>query len=370
MNPDDPVAAWRAFRSLWLALAVAVMSSPFVYLGWHGIHDRASGGSPRATFAVGLAVLALAVFFAAPRRVRTLRVTRTGFLVDGRARDPGRWPDGALHAGILRAGGQNADAIRFVAARQARLHLAARPRGEFAEELLRGADALAYAVGSSRFAHWPYAALLVEPGAPAQVCFTPEAARVAAAGTSAASVFVLAGYVSGHEAALANNGAVVQSLGLVEIDPFLHDAATQTHYGGALAALDGGGDLDDLAAWVAGHQSRSGAAAADRAAVPEVDVCLARGGPASDAQWPARLAALFAYRTVAGPRTDLDARVHAVLLRWQDRTTDDSLAAFFRAWRILMAQPALGGELYDDVAWPDALTLPKAVRGRARPIGE
>jgi hypothetical protein len=359
MNPEDPVAAWRSFRSLWLALAVAAMSSPFVWLGWEGIHGRVPGGSPRVTFAVGLAVLAIAVFLVAPRRTRTLRVTRTGFMVDGRARALKRWPDDAVIEGIVRAGGQRADATRFVAARQARLRLAEQPPGEFAEELLRGADALAYAVGASSAAHWPYAALLVEPGAPAQVCFTPEAARVAAAGSSPASLFVLAGYRSGHEAALADNGAVVQSLDLVTIDPFLHDAATHAHYGGSLAALDGGGDLDDLAASVDRFRSRSGAAAADRAAVPEVDVCLVRRGPASDAQWPARLAALFAYRVVAGPRTELDARVHEVLLGWQARTGDDALAVFFRAWRVLMAQPALGGQPYDPVAWPDGLTPPK-----------
>lgn len=351
---EEHIAAWRSFRSLWLAVAIAVMSWPFLWLGWEGIDGRAPGGSPRATLGFGLVVLAAAVFVGAPRRLRTLRMTRTAFLVDGRPRELGRWTDEVLTAGILRAGGQHADARRFVAVRQARLHLAAAPAVEYTEELRRGADAMAHAVGPS--SQWPYAALLVEPGAPAQVCLTPEAARVAAASSSTASVFVLAGYLSGHEHALAERGAVVRSLALVKDDPFLRKAASSAHHGGPLAALDGG-DLDDLAGGVDRFRSRSGAAKADREAVPEVDVWLARRGRASDSEWPARLAALFAYRAVAGPRTDLEARVFAVLLRWKARDSDDALDTFFRAWRVLMAQPAVE-EPCQCVSWPEGLAPP------------
>ncbi len=354
MSSGDHVAVWRPFSSLWLALAIAVFSSPFVWLGWEGVAGRAPGGSPRATLGLGLVMLASAAYVAVPGRRRELRVTPTAFLVNGRARDPGRWPDTTVSDGIVRAGGSYAEAMRFIAARQARLHLAARPGGAFAEELRRGADAMARAVEPPR-CNWPYAAL-VEQGAPTRVCLTPEAARVAATTTSTASVFVLAGYRSGHEPALAERGAVVQSLELVARDPFLHEAATTAHYGGALSVLDGGGDLDDLAESVQQCWSRSGATATDRQTVPEVDVCLVRQGPARDSDWPARLAALFAYRTVAGPRTELETRVFAVLRGWKDTAGTDSFAAFATAWRRLMAQPAEGGEPRDDVSWPEGLS--------------
>lgn len=354
MNPDDHVATWRPFNSLWLGLAVALMAAPFVWLGWEGMAGRAPGGSPRGTFGVGLGILAGAAFLAVPRPRKQLRVTRASFLVNGWPRDRRRWSDETVIAGMVRAGSSRAEAMRFAAVRHARLTLAARPEVPFTDDLLRGADALARVIEPPR-GYWPYAALL-EPDAPARVCLTPEAARVAAATTSPSSVFVLAGYTSGPEAALSGHGAVVRSLELVNRDPFMHEAQTTAHYGGALSAMDGG-DLDDLAASVQHHRSRSGATATDRQLVPEVDVCLMRQGPASDAVWPARLATLFAYRTVAGPRTDLEARVFAVLRAWQDRAGSDAFTAFTSAWRVLMAQPA-DGTLRADVTWPDGLTPP------------
>ncbi len=354
MIADDPTATWRRFHSLWLALPLAAMSAPFFWLASEGASGRAPGGSPGFAFSVGLVFLAGAALIGLPGRRRVLRVTRTAFMVDGQPRDPRQWPDARVIAGIMQAGRPRRDASRFVAARLARLHLAARPEGPFAETLLRGADALARAAESALSGPvWPYAAL-VEPGAPTRVCLTPEAARVAATTTSTTSVFVLAGYLSGHEAALAEHGAVVRSLELIERDPFLHEATSIAHHGGALSAMDGG-DLDDLAESVQPCGSRTGATMADRHTVPEVDVCLVRRGPARDADWPARLAALFAYRAVAGPRTDLEARVFVVLRGWKDRTGDDNFATFARAWRQLMAQPADSGRLNECVAWPDGL---------------
>lgn len=354
MNPGDHLTPWRPFSSLWLALAMAVMAAPFVWLGWEGMAGRVPGGSPRGTFGVGLGVLVWAAYVALPWPRKQLRVTRASFLVNGRPGDLRRWTDEKVIEGMVRAGSSRAEALRFVAVRRARLHLAARPELPFTDDLLRGADALARALEPPR-GFWPYAALL-QPGAPARVCLTPEAARVAAATASTTSVFVLAGYTSGHEAALSEHGAVVRSLELVDRDPFLHEAASTAHHGGALSAMDGG-DLDDLAASVQHCRSRSGATAADRQLVPEVDLCLARHGPASDAVWPARLAALFAYRTVAGPRTDLEPRVFAVLRGWQDRAGTDAFTAFAAAWRMLMAQPAVGTP-YADIAWPEGLTPP------------
>ncbi len=355
MIADDPTATWRRFHSLWLALPLAAMSSPFFWLASEGASGRAPGGSPGFALGVGLVFLAGAARIGLPGRRRVLRVTRTAFLVDGQPRDPRRWPDAMVIAGIMQAGNSRRDASRFVAARMARQHLAARPDGPFAEVLLRGADALARAAEPDLSGPvWPYAAL-IEPGAPTRVCLTPEAARVAATTTSTTSVFILAGYLSGHETALAEHGAVVRSLELIERDPFLYAASSIAHHGGALSAMDGG-DLDDLAASVQACGSRTGATVADRHAVPEVDLCLVRRGPARDTDWPARLAALFAYRAVAGPRTDLEARVFAVLRGWKDRIGDDNFTAFARAWRQLMAQPAESGKLMECVTWPDGLT--------------
>ncbi len=354
MIVDDPTATWRRFHSPWLALPLAAMSSPFLWLASEGASGRVPGGSPSFTLGLGLVFLAGAAVLGFPGRRRVLRMTRTSFLVDDQPSDPRRWPDAMVISGIMQAGSPRSDASRFVAARLARLHLADRPEGPFAEALLHGADALARAVESNLAGPaWPYAAL-VEPGAPPRVCPTPEAARVAVSTTSTTSVFVLAGYLSGHETALAEHGAVVQSLELVARDPFLHEATSIAHHGGALSAIEGG-DLDHLAESVQPCRSRSGATVADRQTVPEVDVCLVRRGPASDGDWPARLAAMFAYRAVAGPRTDLEARVFAVLRGWKDRAGDDNFATFARAWRQLMAQPAESGKLMECVAWPDGL---------------
>lgn len=369
MTPDDAWhEPWRPPRRLGAAALLGLLGLAAV---GYGLTLGATGWVVPGALGV-----VAAAWIGRPRRDRVLHLDWRGRWVSLRDAPPSMFPawDPVLsgwtredvRAGLVRAGVDPVAAVRFTEAWDA----ARRIRDQGVPWPGPAAHRATMAITRSLFvarneARWPYGAL-VEAGGEVRVCPTPETARVLTRTVPAGAVLVLTGYATAHEPILATRLPLV-SLALCPFDPFDTEVLGMAHHGGPLAPLEVGGGVDVLVASLGGKGSRRKCeiAAQDRADVPEVDECRLDGRAVSDREWPATLAALFAYRAVGGPRTELDDRVVGVLRRWRERGENDGAwVNFVQAWLTLVHCPN-GGETWVFEGWPEDLA--PAFRRERRP---